>query len=77
MSADLAPICGAIKLKPAAFTPGIRPGAKYVALTCLREVGHPELDADSSLHLCGYEAWKVGPGDDYRETDEYKAGVQR
>lgn len=72
------PICGAIKLVSAAFllirTP---PGSNTVAMTCVREPGHPELDADSSLHLCGTFAWAVGPGDDYRETDEYRRAASR
>lgn len=67
-------ICGAIKLVPAAFIPigTTQPGVNTVAMTCVREPSHPELDADASLHLCGTFAWKVGPGDDYRETDEYR-----
>lgn len=70
---QLPPICGAIKLVGAAFLPiTTPPGSNTVAMTCVREPGHPELDADSSLHLCGTFAWPVGPGDDYRQTDEYR-----
>lgn len=61
---DLPVICGAIKLVPVAFLPmQPGPGLTQVAMTCVREPGHPELDADSSLHLCGTFAWAVGPGD--------------
>lgn len=65
---DLPAICGAVKLVPVAFLPSIRTpkGCTKVAMTCVREPGHPERDADSSLHLCGTFAWKVGPGDDER-----------
>lgn len=71
---DLPVICGAIKLVPIGFLPiPAQPGITQVAMTCVREPGHPEPDADSSLHLCGTFAWPIGPGDDYRETDEYKA----
>lgn len=72
MTADLPPICGAIKLVPLALmkvgfdTRG--KGLTHMAMTCVREPGHPERDADSSLHLCGTFAWKVGPGDDVREA---------
>jgi hypothetical protein len=63
----LPPICGAIKLVSLAFLPiPASPGMTQAAMTCVREPGHPELDADSSLHLCGTFAWKVGPGDDAR-----------
>jgi hypothetical protein len=65
----LPPICGAIKLVPIGFLPITgSDGITQAALTCVREPGHPELDVDSSLHLCGTIAWKVGPGDDYRVT---------
>lgn len=71
----LPPICGAIKLVGIGFVPiAAAPGTTQVAMTCVREPGHPEQDADSSLHLCGTFAWAVGLGDDYRETDEYRAG---
>ena len=64
----LPPICGAIKLVPIGFLPiAAQPGITKVAMTCVREPGHPEIDADSSLHLCGTFAWPVGPGDDYRD----------
>jgi hypothetical protein len=71
MTGDLPVICGAIKLVPLAFLPKpalgtYPPGATQAAMTCVREPGHPERDADSSLHLCGTFAWKVGPGDDAR-----------
>lgn len=75
----LPPICGAIKLVPigllknVGFTPGGTKGITQVAMTCVREPGHPERDADSSLHLCGTFGWAVGLGDDYRETDDYRA----
>lgn len=73
-TATLPPICGAIKLVPLAFLPvPAQSGTTHAAMTCVREPGHPERDADSSLHLCGTFAWAVGPGDDYRETDEYRA----
>lgn len=74
MTDGLPPICGAIKLVPAAFIPTgpTQPGINTVAMTCVREPGHPERDADSTLHLCGTYAWPIGPGDDYRQTDEYR-----
>lgn len=73
----LSPICGAIKLVSAAFLPIQTPaGMNTVAMTCVREPGHPELDADSSLHLCGTFAWPIGPGDDYRDTDAYREAVR-
>lgn len=74
MTTEQSPICGAIKLVPIGFIPmvGKSAGAKYVAMACVRKPDHPERDADVSLHLCGETAWKVGPGDDYRQTDEYK-----
>ena len=63
-------ICGAVKLVPVQFLPiSAPPGTTKVAMTCVREPGHPELDADSSLHLCGTFAWAVGPGDDERVPD--------
>ena len=65
----LSPICGAVKLVPIGFLPiPAQPGITQVAITCVREPGHPELDADSSLHLCGTFAWPMGPGDDDRLT---------
>ena len=69
MTEPLPVICGAIKLVPLAFLPGFvaPPGKTQMAMTCVREPGHPERDADSSLHLCGTFAWKVGPGDDCRQ----------
>lgn len=69
-------ICGAIKLVPLGLMKsGVTlPGINKMAMTCVREPGHPERDADSSLHLCGTFAWAIGPGDDYRETDEYRRG---
>ena len=73
---DLPVICGAIKLVPLGLMKsgiGAGQGLTQMAMTCVREPGHPERDADSSLHLCGTFAWTVGPGDDYRETDEYRA----
>lgn len=75
----LPPICGAIKLVPLGLMKsGVTlPGINKMAMTCVREPGHPERDADSSLHLCGTFAWAIGPGDDYRETDEYRNGAQR
>lgn len=69
----LPPICGAIKLVGIGLLRIPQSGPTQAAMTCVREPGHPELDVDSSLHLCGTFAWKVGPGDDYRDTDAYKA----
>lgn len=64
---ELPAICGAIKLVPIGFTHfAASPGITKAAMVCVREPGHPELDADSSLHLCGTFAWAVGPGDDDR-----------
>lgn len=65
---DLPVICGAVKLVPAGFVGGVQPGVSKVAMTCVREPGHPELDADSSMHLCGHFSWPVGPGDDDRPS---------
>jgi hypothetical protein len=68
--AGLPPICGAVKLVPLAFLQGTAgfagQGLTQMAYTCVREPGHPERDADSSLHLCGEFAWPIGPDDDYR-----------
>lgn len=67
MADGRSPICGAVKLVPIGFLPiTAGPGITKVAMTCVREPGHPELDADSSLHLCGTFAWPVGSGDDER-----------
>lgn len=55
---EVSSICGAQKLLPAAFVPGMTmPGITHMALTCVRKPGHPEPDLDASLHACGTSTW--------------------